>query len=232
MNTSHSKFSISKINRKKLDSICKKFGTLFLGVTGGIATGKTTVTKALEEFGIPVIDFDILARNVVQPGMPALNEIIEYFGPHFLQEDGNIDRKKLSSIVFRDEEKRKKLEGFIYPWISEEFITQARDTVAKGENRIIQVSVPLLIETGLQDFFHRILVVYIPRNMQIERLIKRENISKDHAENILNNQLSIDEKLKYADFIIDNKGSRLETKKQVKKLYVKLQHLPGSCSMP
>jgi dephospho-CoA kinase len=196
-----------------------------LGVTGGIATGKSTVSKMLEELGAPLIDFDVLARQVVEPGKPAWKDIVAYFGRQILQQDQVIDRKKLSHVVFQDMEKRKKLESFTHPRIFEEFHKQVGEISAKIPEPIIQVGIPLLIELNLQYRFDKLLLVYIPREMQIERLMKRDAISREAAENILKAQLPIDEKLGYADFVIHNEGSLEETRKQVVDVWRKLQEL-------
>jgi dephospho-CoA kinase len=196
-----------------------------LGVTGGIATGKSTVSKMLEELGAPLIDFDVLARQVVEPGKPAWKDIVAYFGRQILQQDQVIDRKKLSHVVFQDMEKRKKLESFTHPRIFEEFHKQVGEISAKIPEPIIQVGIPLLIELNLQYRFDKLLLVYIPREMQIERLMKRDAISREAAENILKAQLPIDEKVGYADFVIHNEGSLEETRKQVVDVWRKLQEL-------
>lgn len=198
---------------------------MLLGVTGGIASGKTSVANMLEEMGAPIIDFDVLAREVVKPGKPAWKEIVAYFGEHILFEDGNLNRKLLSRIVFKDEEKRRKLEGFTHPRIADEFTKQANDITANHPNAIIQVVVPLLIEANMQGIFHKILLVYVPRETQIERLILRDGITREEAESILAAQLDIDEKVGYADFVIRNQGSLEDTRKQAEELWEELEKI-------
>ena len=209
----------------QLESIRGKDNRLLLGVTGGIASGKTTVANMLRELGAPIIDFDLIARQVVEPGKPAWKEIVEYFGKQVLKKDNSLDRKKVSKIVFRDMEKRKKLEGFTHPRIHEEFVKQVNEIAEKDPNAIIQVAIPLLIELNLQYMFHKTLVVYIPQEKQIERLIERDGISEDEARNILKAQLPIDEKVGYADFVIYNEKSLEETKRQVEDLWRTLKRL-------
>jgi dephospho-CoA kinase len=208
----------------RLDSIRGKDNRLLLGVTGGIATGKSTVSKMLEQLGAPLIDFDVLARQVVEPGKPAWKEIVDYFGRQVLQEDETIDRKKISNVVFRDIEKRKKLESFTHPRIFEEFCKQVGDIAARIPGPIIQVSIPLLIELNLQYRFHKLLLVYAPREVQIERLMKRDGIGREAAENILKAQVPIDEKVGYADFVIHNEGTPEETRHQVEAIWEKLKN--------
>jgi dephospho-CoA kinase len=173
--------------------------------------------------GAPVIDFDALSRSVVEPGKPAWKDIVAYFGEQVLLEDKTLDRKKISEIVFRDPEKRKRLEGFTHPRIYEDFRRLVKEYTQEDPDVIIQVVVPLLIEANLQYLFHKLLLVYIPQEKQIERLMGRDKISREMAQNILTAQLPIDEKKGYADFIVDNSGSLEETKRQVGEVWQKLK---------
>ena len=220
-------FPLSYGGLKRLESLRGNDNRLLLGVTGGIASGKTTVANMLEELGAPIIDFDLIARKVVEPGTPALREIVGYFGRQVLQEDGALNRKAVSDIVFRDFEKRKKLESFTHPRIHEEFEKQVREIAGKNPDVVIQVVIPLLIELNLQYMFHKILVVYIPMEEQVKRLAKRDGITVEEAANILKSQLPIDEKVGYADFVIHNENSPEDTRKQVKELWEKLQEIQG-----
>ena len=218
-------FPMSYGGLKQLEAVRGKDGRLLLGVTGGIASGKTTVANMLEELGAPIIDFDLIAREVVEPEKPAWKEIVDYFGKQVLQEDGQLDRKRLSSIVFRDFEKRKKLESFTHPRIGEEFVRQVNEIAGKEPGAIIQVVIPLLIELNLQYQFHKLMVVYIPEEKQIERLVERDGITKEEAANMLKAQLPINEKVGYADFVIHNDKTLEETQKQVEKLWESLKGL-------
>jgi dephospho-CoA kinase len=218
-------FPMSYGGIEQMETIRGKDNRLLLGVTGGIATGKTTVVNILKELGAPVIDFDILARQVVEPDKPAWKEIVAYFGEQVLQEDKHLDRKKLSDIVFRDIEKRKKLESFTHPRIHAEFVAQLSEIVEKDPDAIVQVDVPLLIEGNLQYMFHKTLVVYVPEEKQIERLVDRDGISKEEAADRLKAQLPIDEKVGYADFVIYNDKSLQETRAQVEKLWETLKKI-------
>jgi len=216
-------FPMSYSGMKQLEEIRGKDNRVLLGVTGGIASGKTAVARMLEELGAPIIDFDVLSRVVVEPGKSAWKEIVAYFGEQVLQEDKTLDRKKLSEIVFRDLEKRKKLESFIHPGIFGEFTRLVKEFAAQDAGGIIQAVVPLLYEVNLQYLFHKILLVYTPEEIQIERLMKRDGISREMAVNILSSQLPLEEKRSYADFIVDNSGSLEETKKQVQEIWEKLK---------
>ena len=198
---------------------------ILLGVTGGVASGKTTVARMIEDLGVPTIDFDLLSRVVVEPNKPAWKEILAYFGKQVLRADKTLDREKLSQIVFRDPAQRRKLESFIHPRIFNEFARRVKDYTAQDPHAIIQVVVPLLYEAKIQHFFNKILLVYIPPTMQAGRLIKRDRISREMAANIINAQMPIEEKKGYADFIIDNSGTLGETKKQVREVWRKLKEM-------
>jgi dephospho-CoA kinase len=220
-----SAFPMSYGGMEQIESLRGKDNRLLVGVTGGIASGKTAVTDMLEEMGAKTIDFDLLARQVVEPGKAALKDIVDFFGKQVLMEDGSLDRKKLSDIVFKDIEKRKKLESFTHPRIGIEFIRLVDDITTKTPDAIIQVVVPLLIEGNMQHMFHKLLVVYAPPEIQVERLALRDGISKDEAANILSSQLPIDEKVGYADFVIQNDKSLDETRKQVEALWKTLRKI-------
>ncbi len=217
----------SKISRtwEELTNFRRQAIPLLLGVTGGIASGKSTVANMLAKLGAATIDFDQLSRVVVEPDQPAWREIVAYFGQDILLPNRNIDRPKLSRIVFQDPEKRKKLESLVHPPIFAEFVKKLKELALNPENKIIQVIIPLLLEANLQNFFHKILLVYIPPEMQIERLMKRDQISREMAQKMLAAQWPIDKKRNYADFLVDNSGSLVETEEQVQKIWETLQKL-------
>jgi dephospho-CoA kinase len=196
---------------------------LIVGVTGGIASGKSTVSKMLEALGAPIIDYDVIAREIVEPGEPAWKDIMGYFGVQVLGANRKIDREKLSDIVFRDEEKRRKLESFTHPRIIEIAAKQADKIAERNPNAVIQAVIPLLFEANLQHLVHKVLLVYIPHEMQIERLMNRDGISREAAGNILKAQWAIDEKLEYSDFVIHNEGTLEETRKQVEQVWEELR---------
>ncbi len=217
----------SEISRiwKELTNFRKQEIPLLLGITGGIASGKSTVAEMFAKLGAPAIDFDQLSRVVVEPEKPAWREVIAYFGKDITFPDGHIDRKRLSQIVFQNIEKRKKLESLVHPWIFAEFLKRLKEITLKVENKIIQVIVPLLFEANLQHLFHKILLVYIPPEMQMERLMKRDQITRDLAAKMISAQWPIDQKRRLADFLIDNSGSLIETEKQVQAIWETLQNL-------
>jgi dephospho-CoA kinase len=196
---------------------------LLLGVTGSIATGKTTVAGMLEELGARTIDFDVLSRTVVEPDKPAWKDIVAFFGEQILAEDRSLDRTKLREIVFQDLEKKKKLESFQHPRIFEEFIKQVEQYAAEDPHAIIQAVIPLLIEVNMQSFFHNILMVYASEDEQKKRLMKRDAVSEEMAMNMIRSQLAVDEKKGYCDLVIDNSGSPEQTRKQVEELWQNLK---------
>jgi len=217
------------VTHKKFEAALNKFkgksNCLVVGLTGGIASGKSTVSDMLEELGAPLIDFDLIARHVVEPGTRSLELIINYFGKQILAEDGTLDRKKLSKIVFQDFEKRKKLESFTHPPIYKEFFKQIDEIAKKNPDAVIQVSIPLLIELNMQPAFDNVIVVYVSQKTQVERLAQRDGISIKEAANILKSQLPIDEKISFANFIINNENTVEETKKQVNKVWRELKKI-------
>ncbi len=206
-----------------LETIRGKDNRFLLGVTGGIATGKSTVVGMLRDKGAHVIDFDLLARVVVEPDKPAWKQIVAFFGEQVLQEDRTLDRKKLADIAFKDIEKRKKIESFTHPAIFGEFMNELNSITATAPDAIILADIPLLIELNLQYLFHKLLVIYTPEEQQVRRLIGRDEISSEEAAARLKAQLPIDEKVGYADYVIRNEGSLEETRRQVDDLWKTLQ---------
>ena len=179
----------------------------------------------LEELGARTIDFDVLSRVVVEPDKPAWRDIVSFFGEQVLLEDRTLDREKLREEVFRDLEKKKKLEGFTHPRMGEEFMKLVRRYVDEDPNAIIQVVAPLLIEANMHPLFHNILMVYASEAEQKRRLIKRDEMTEEMATNMIRSQLSVEEKKGYCDLIIDNSGTEQETRKQVEKLWKNLKKL-------
>jgi dephospho-CoA kinase len=217
------------VTHKKFEAAIKIFkeknNCLVVGLTGGIASGKSTVSNMLVELGAPLIDFDLIARQVVEPGTHGFEAIVNYFGKQILIENGTLDRKKLSKIVFQDFEKRKKLESFTHPLIYEEFFKQINAIAKKDPDAVIQVSIPLLIEQNMQYAFDGLIIVYVSKKIQVERLAQRDGISIKEAANILKSQLPIDEKVGFANFIINNENTIKKTRKQVNKVWRDLKKI-------
>ncbi|KAG7095812.1 hypothetical protein E1B28_006512 [Marasmius oreades] len=182
---------------------------IVIGLTGGIATGKSTVSSLLQtKYQMPVIDADILARKVVEPGTSALRRIVQTFGPEVLLTDGSgaLDRKKLGSIIFNDEKKRKQLNAIIHPAVRWAMFCGVVKCWLRGES-ICVLDVPLLIESKIWRYVWGVILVYTPPDIQIERLMNRDQSSKEDAMSRINSQLPIHEKLDYANYVVVNDGT-------------------------
>jgi len=196
-----------------------------VGLTGGIATGKTTVADMFEKLGARTIDFDVLSRLVVEPETPAWTEIVAHFGEQILLHDRTINRKAVSDIVFEDAGERKTLESIIHPRVGDEFARLVAEIATDEPDAVIQAVVPLLFETNMQHLFDKLVVVYAPDEVQIERLIERDGIDRKKAGIIAASQLPIDEKKRLADFVIDNSGALETTRDQVEHVWKQLKRL-------
>jgi dephospho-CoA kinase len=188
---------------------------LRVGLTGGIASGKSTVADMFADLGVPVIDTDVIARDVVRPGQPALDEIREDFGDAVIAADGTLDRSAMRAIVFGDETARRRLERILHPRIGE--ATRAQADAAGGPYQIVVV--PLLVESSLRDFVDRVLVVDCDEETQIERLLSRDAESEVQARRILAAQSSRAERLAIADDVVANDGDLDDTREQVATLH-------------
>lgn len=171
-----------------------------VGLTGGIGSGKTLVSDLFAELGVPVIDADIVARQMVEKGSPLLAKIVEHFGERVLAENGELDRVVLRQIIFSDEEAKVWLNNLLHPAIREEMVKKLQKTTACY---VIWV-VPLLIENNLTEFCDRILVVDVKPEIQLERAVKRDKSKIETIKNIIASQVSRDVRLSYADDVIDN----------------------------
>lgn len=192
---------------------------LLIGLTGGVATGKSTVVRRLKELGAAVIDADQLAREVVEPGEPALEEIRQRFGPEVIGEDGQLDRARLARIVFEDEEARKALEAIVHPRIRSRMRAKIEEFKAQGEP-VVVCDIPLLFETGVAlDWVDRTVVVYAPKEVQLQRLMARNGLTLEEAERRIAAQMPTEEKARRADAVIDNSRGLEETFRQVDALW-------------
>ena len=188
---------------------------LRIGLTGGIASGKSTVAEMFAEHGVPIIDTDAIARVVVQPGQPALEDIRNEFGDDVIAEDGSLDRAEMRRIVFSDDDARKRLEAITHPRIGE--ATRATATLAGGDYQIIVV--PLLVTSALKDYVDRVLVVDCDEDTQIRRLIERDSEAEGQARRMLAAQATREERLAIADDVISNRESIEDTQQQVDALH-------------
>lgn len=189
------------------------------GLTGGIASGKSTVSRLLADRGAIIIDADQIAREVVLPGTPLLTKVAETFGEQILKADGSLNRKQLGSIVFADEDKRKQLEGLLHPAIRKLMKERMAEYEATKPDKLVVVDIPLLYESDLGFMFEEVIVVYVPPHIQMERLMQRDGLSEEQAAQRVNAQMSIERKKEIADVVIDNSGSLEETIRQVEQYW-------------
>ncbi len=195
-----------------------------VALTGGIASGKSTVADMFAELGVPVIDTDVIAREVVRAGQPALLEIREKFGSDVVDDAGNLDRRALRNIVFADEQARLDLEAILHPRIGAE--TRRQADAAAGPYQIIVV--PLLVGSPLLGFVDRVLVVDCDEDLQVERLLARDTETVDQARRILAAQASREERLAIADDVISNDRGLDETRRQVREMHAQYRRLGAS----
>jgi dephospho-CoA kinase len=187
---------------------------LRVGLTGGIASGKSTVADMFAELGVPVIDTDVIAREVVAPGQPALDEIQERFGEHVIDAAGNLDRGAMRKLIFADDSARLDLEAILHPRIGEE--TQRQADAAAGPYQIIVV--PLLTTSRLIEFVDRVLVVDCDEDTQLQRLLARDEETVEQARRILKTQSAREDRLAIADDVVSNDGSLRQLRKAVSRL--------------
>lgn len=199
---------------------------IVIGLTGGIASGKSTVSKMLKELGAPIFDADLKAHALLQKTGSAYKEVVNKFvtecGYDILLQDGLIDRKKLGSIVFTNKELLTYLEKVMHKHV-EKAMHNFIDKAKKEDIPIVVVDVPLLLEKKWQDKVDKVWVVYVPLDIQKQRLVLRENYTIEEVENRIKSQFPLEEKLEYADFVIDNSGSLDTTKDKVKKAWEQLK---------
>lgn len=191
--------------------------SLVIGLTGSIGTGKSTISDKFRDWNIPVVDADLIARQVVEPDQETYRKIVESFGEHILHEDRTLNRKALGSIVFGDEEKRKQLNAIIHPAIRQEMIRQRDEWIEKGKQCVV-LDIPLLYESKLTHFVDKVIVVYVDEEVQLERIVARDGSSKEEALQRMNAQIPVAEKAKKADAVIDNNGTKEEAYKQLKEI--------------
>jgi len=190
-----------------------------VGLTGGIATGKSTVSAMLEALGCVVIDADQLAREVVEPGRPAYQEIVEAFGPRVLQLDRSIDRKALGAIVFTDVAARRRLEAITHPRIREGLAARLAELEASGFEGIVIFDAPVMIESGNHRTVDRLVVVVADEAAQLERQRRRDGTSDEDAIRRVRSQMPLAEKAKLADHVIDNSGDLTATQARVAEVH-------------
>lgn len=184
-----------------------------LGITGGIASGKSTVVAFFRAEGFPIVDGDIVARQVVEPGTAGLRALEKNFGSEIIQDDGYLDRKKLGDLIFHDEAKRQLLNQTLDAFIRNEIVTQIE--IAKTNSSLVIADIPLLYEGHYEGLMDEVAVVYVTPEVQLQRLMARNHLTEEAALERINSQLSLEEKKKRADLLFDNCGSSERTRQQV-----------------
>ncbi|WP_342432548.1 dephospho-CoA kinase [Neobacillus sp. FSL H8-0543] len=190
---------------------------LVIGLTGGIASGKSTVSNMLKEMDITVVDADVEARLAVEKGEPAYQKIVAEFGDEILLADEGIDRQKLGSIIFHNADKRQILNGIVHPDVRARMFKKI-DTAIKNEEKVVILDIPLLFESKLTSMVEKTILVYVDKQVQLQRLMDRNELSMADAVARVNSQMPLSEKVALADAVIDNNGSIEETKRQLNEL--------------
>lgn len=188
--------------------------SLIVGLTGGIASGKSTVANMLKMRQITVIDADIEARLAVKKGEPAYIQIVNEFGSNLIMPNEEIDRQKLGAIIFHDNQKRQRLNQIVHPEVRKRMTRQKNDAIANGE-RIIILDIPLLFESKLMYMVDKIILVYVAQNTQLQRLMERNNLTFEEAEARVKSQMPLSDKVALANEVIDNNGTLSETEAQL-----------------
>ena len=201
---------------------------IVVGLTGGIASGKSTVAGFLRQAGARIVDADRIARAVVAPGGPAYAEIVALFGPTILLPDGQIDRKRLGGIIFNDPAQQAALNAIVHPRVFERFGVVIERMAAHSPDAVVVLDVPLLFETGMQRDLAEVIVVYVPEALQLQRLMARDDLSAQDAMARIRSQLPIEEKRRRATIVIDNSGSRSATRQVAGALFERLKARAGA----
>ncbi|HCJ66077.1 MAG TPA: dephospho-CoA kinase, partial [Elusimicrobia bacterium] len=189
--------------------------TVIIGLTGGIASGKSIVINEFKKLGAKIIDADRIAHQLLKQDKKIKKEIISFFGEEVQKKNGEINRKKLGKIVFADTKKRKLLEKIVHPLIISEIKKKLNHLITKSRNHCIVIDAPLLFEAGITNLVDKIIVVFVPKKIQLKRLMKRNQINKKEAEQRISSQWDIRKKVKSADFVINNTNNLSSLRKQV-----------------
>ncbi len=192
---------------------------MYIGLTGSFGSGKSTVAEMLGKLGAVIIDADLIAREVAEPGGSAYNDIVRYFGRDYINSDGTLNRKKIAEAVFTNKEKLKKLNSIIHPRVREKELQLMKKY---KDEKIVVFMIPLLFEVKFQKYIDRVIVVVVDDTIRIKRLTEKRKILPQEIENRLKNQISQNEKVRLADYIIDNSGSLDKTRKQILRLFNQL----------
>ncbi|WP_285526474.1 dephospho-CoA kinase [Bacillus altitudinis] len=197
--------------------------TLVIGLTGGIASGKSTVSQMIKEKGIRVVDADVIAKEAVSKGSAALHQIVQTFGEEVLLPNGELNRQQLGAIIFSDEEKRKKLNAIVHPEVRKEMLEQRDEGVSSNETFVV-LDIPLLFESKLEGLVDRIIVVYTTPELQLSRLMNRNDLSEEEALNRIHSQQPLEEKCQKADRVIENTKDLAFIRKQLENILNEWEH--------
>ncbi|MBS1242515.1 MAG: dephospho-CoA kinase [Nitrospirae bacterium] len=200
---------------------------LIVGLTGGIASGKSLVTRVLRDLGAHIIDADKIVHDLLAPGQDACREVVGHFGKGIQLPDGSIDRRKLGDIIFNHPEERAWLNQCIHPRVFEAYNHQVRHLSERQPDAIVIMDAALLIETGYHKHMDRLIVVYADQKAQMKRLMERDRFTLEQAMARISSQMPLDEKRKYADFVIENTGTREATEQQTREVFAKLKAEAG-----
>jgi dephospho-CoA kinase len=196
---------------------------LIIGLTGGVASGKTAVSQVLNKEGAYIIDADQIARKLVQPHKPAWRKLIKSFGNEILQENGSIHRERLADKVFEDPAQRKILNRILHPLIKKEIDRRIKEIGQKDPEAILVIDAPLLVELGSHREVDKLIVVTSTRTQQIERLKYRDGVNPKRAQKIISSQMPVEEKVRLADFVIRNEGSIEKARKRAREIFRELR---------
>ncbi|RBR30767.1 dephospho-CoA kinase [Enterococcus cecorum] len=184
-----------------------------LGITGGIATGKSSVVQHFIDLGFPVVDADIIARHLLDQNMPAYNEVVKVFGSEILQENGEINRQALGALVFNHPDKLKQLDELMAPFLQESILAAIKQ--ASQNQKLVIVDVPLMYEKGYDEWMDQVAVVYCTPNQQLKRLMQRNQLTEKEAKQRIDSQLPIEMKKLLAEVVFDNSNDLTQTIQQV-----------------
>jgi len=196
---------------------------IIAGLTGGIASGKSTVAKFFSNAGAHVIDADKIAREVVKPGTSGYDAILQFFGRMILLPNGKIDRKHLGEIIFNDPDKKARLDAIVHPLVFERTAEMIADIAARTPDAVVIMDIPLLLEAGMQSDLAEVIVVYVPENLQLERLINRDGIDERAAMARIRSQMPIEKKRQLATIVIDNSRTLSDSRKQARAVFNRLR---------
>ena len=198
-----------------------------VGLTGGVASGKSTVADILRELGATIIDGDVLAREVVEKGTPGLEQVVAAFGPGILTADGDLDRPRLGAIVFNDAEQRKLLESIVHPLVFERYAALEAEAAGRPDDHLVVHDIPLLAETGRADGFDAVIVVDVADELRIERMLRDRGWTREDAESRIASQATREQRLAIATHVVDNAGTREELRARVEQVVAELTGTPS-----